>query len=82
MSKKELNKGRKYNKISSLKISPKTIKACVRSSTCIRVIPKNPSQVRFDMDQIYFKAMTSIYNQEISDIDNFVKFAEQITNEK
>lgn len=82
MSRKEPNRGRKFYKTSSLKVNPRIIKACLRSSTCIRVTPKTTSEINFDVDHIYFKAITNIYNQEISDIDNFVKFAEKITNKE
>lgn len=82
MSRKEPNKGRKFYKTPSLKANPRVIKASLRSSTCIRVTPKTTSGINFDVDHIYFKAITNIYNQEISDIDNFVKFAEKITNAK
>jgi hypothetical protein len=82
MSRKEPNKGRKFYRTPSLKANPRVIKASLRSSTCIRVIPKATSEINFDVDHIYYKAITDIYNQEISDIDNFVKFAEKITNEK
>ena len=83
MSRKEPNKGRKFYKTSSLKANPRIIRACLRSSTSIRVTPKTTtSGINFDVDHIYFKAITNIYNQEISDIDNFVKFAEKITNKE
>jgi len=85
MTRKESNKGRKFYKAHTLpkgSVSKSVVKGCLRTSASVRISPKMSSDVSFQIDPIYSKAITNIYNQEISDIDSFVKFTELITNQK